>query len=935
MKTATSAQRRRRGKNASGLFEELIVDLFAGGGGASLGIEKALGRSVDVAINHDADAVAMHQANHPATAHLRTDVWDVDPMEATGGRKVGLLWASPDCFPAGTLILTETGYRPIETIVVGDKVLTHRGLWRNVTSTMKNGRKPLRTIRAHGHPGLRVSGEHPFFATASKYGTPDWTAASAIGKGHYLASPRTFEHLGAPKPPRIGNFWWVAGRYVADGWGREREINADMTLTVGPTKAAGVRDQLALTGIPWSERNTATAVQFTCHRREIVQYLQQHFGHRAENKTIPGWALSLQLHERSALINGYLAGDGYEGEDLAECSTVSRKLAFGLKALLQSVGHTACVYVSPAHDTQIKGRTVKGNFDVYKVKFRRCPDPAHRQTFTVGCHEFAPVREVFESGATAEVFNISVEEDESYVAEGIVVHNCRHFSRAKGATPVSPKIRSLAWVVVKWAKAVKPRVICLENVREFEDWGPLVHLAIDGVKQYDSAGKPVMFPCKNRKGETFKKFVGQLRRLGYDVQWRVLDAADFGAPTHRRRLFLVARRDGKPVTWPAPTHGPKRSKPWRTAAECIDWDIPCPSIFDRKKQLAEKTLRRIAMGIGRYVLNNPRPFIVTVNHGGEHFRGRDIDTPMSVVSAKHGYGVVSPALVGCGGAEYSAKPKAASEPKGAVLPNDRSALVAAMLSRFNGQKGNESRCHDPAEPLRTLDTQNRFGLVAASLVQTGYGEREGQAPRALDIETPLGTVVAGGCKTALVAGALVEVQNASNGGTRDVDRPAHTITANPKGGGVALAAASMVSMRHGTKQWSGVDEPLPTVTAGSTHARLVYAFLTSYYGQGVGQEANKPARTVTSKERFGLVTVDLGNGELGVVVDVPGKGPHVIADIGLRMLSPRELARCQGFDRDYVLTGTKTSQVARIGNSVCPQVAEAIVRANAGEGVTA
>jgi DNA (cytosine-5)-methyltransferase 1 len=408
-------------------------------------------------------------------------------------------------------------------------------------------------------------------------------------------------------------------------------------------------------------------------------------------------------------------------------------------------------------------------------------------------------------------------------------------------------------------------MICLENVREFQEWGPLVHLHIAGVPQFDSAGKPVMYPCKDRKGQTFKRWVGQLRTLGYAVEWRVLDAADFGAPTHRRRLFLIARCDGQPITWPAPTHGPKRELAWRTAAECIDWSLPCPSIFGRKRPLAEKTLRRIAMGIGRYVLENPKPFIVTVNHGGSEFRGQDGSKPMATATAKHGHGVVAP-----------------------------------------------------------------------SLIQIGYGEREGQAPRAMNIEAPHGTVVAAGGKSALVsamlarhAGVLVEVQNGSSEtGARSVDRPSHTVTANPKGGGVALAGVSMISMRHGAKQWNGADEPLPTITAGSTHAGLVYAFLQSYYGQGVGQAMDTPARTVTSRDRFSLITVQLEGGETGVVVQVPGKGPHIIADIGLRMLTPRELARCQGFSDDYVLTGTKTSQVARIGNSVCPQVAEAIVRAN-------
>jgi DNA (cytosine-5)-methyltransferase 1 len=414
----------------------------------------------------------------------------------------------------------------------------------------------------------------------------------------------------------------------------------------------------------------------------------------------------------------------------------------------------------------------------------------------------------------------------------------------------------------------------MENVREFQEWGPLSHLHIDGVPQFDRAGKPIMYPNRDRKGETFRRFVGQLRRLGYHVEWRVLDAAEFGAPTHRRRLFLIARCDGLPITWPTPTHG-KGRRAFRTAAECIDWALPCPSIFDRPRPLAEKTLRRIAMGIGRYVLQNPTPFIVGVG-------GRAGQSPAIPISS----------------------------------------------------------------PLGTTTTKADRALVVPTLIQTGYGERKGQAPRVLDLHAPHGTVVAGGQKSALVTamlakhyggvvghgvdrplgtvtavdhhslvtGTLVEVQNASSDtGARDVARPAHTITANPKGGGMALASVSVTQ--------PGSDPQ---------RAGLVYAFLASYYGQGVGQGNDRPTRTVTTRDRFALVTVELGNGQRGVVIDVPGRGPHIIADIGLRMLTPRELARCQGFGDDYVLTGTKTSQVARIGNSVCPPVAEAIVRANGG-----
>ena len=400
--------------------------------------------------------------------------------------------------------------------------------------------------------------------------------------------------------------------------------------------------------------------------------------------------------------------------------------------------------------------------------------------------------------------------------------DCCHFSRAKGAKPVKKEIRSLAWVVVKWAAEVRPRIIILENVREFEDWGPLVQKIADGVPQVLDDGSPVLVPDPTRKGHSFKRWAGRLRNLGYEVQWRVMNAADYGAPTHRRRLFLIARCDGAPIVWPEPPHGdPKKLNdqplfgkvlPWRTAAECIDWSIPCPSIFERKKPLAENTLRRIAMGIKRYVL--------ALN---------------TVTKDANCATLITPILVGAGGPMYAAKPASADSPAKTVMAQDHRCLVSAFLAKHFG------------------------GVV-------GHG----------------------------------------------VDRPASTVTATDHH---SLVAANLVHLNHGDKQWNAADEPLRTVTSGN-HAALVYAFLVKYFGTAIGANLIEPAPTATGKDRFGLVTVTI-NGE-----------PYVIVDIGMRMLSPRELARAQGFPDSYVLSGSKSSQVAKIGNSVAPVMAEVLVRAN-------
>jgi len=416
--------------------------------------------------------------------------------------------------------------------------------------------------------------------------------------------------------------------------------------------------------------------------------------------------------------------------------------------------------------------------------------------------------------------------------------DCCHFSRAKGGKPLKKKIRSLAWVVTRWAKAVRPSTIFVENVPELQDWGPLL-----------SDGKP----CKKRKGKTFRAWAARLRNLGYAVEWRVLDASLYGAPTRRRRLFIIARCDGQPIVWPEPTHGKGRI-PLRTAAECIDWTLPCPSIFGRKKPLAEKTMWRIAQGLRRFVFESAEPFIVRYN-SSPRFRGQAVDVPLS-----------------------------------------------------------------------TQDTSNRFGLVAPVLQHSGNGERKGQRARALDIQEPLGTVMATGQKHALVAAWLVKhfgdpLRSDGGGGVvcgSELQQPIGTVTARDHH---SLAAVTLAHFRGTAENQPGakdIREPLNTISAGGIHVGEVRAFLAVYYGKDAGQQLLEPMRTQTARHRFGLVTVE------GV--------EYQIVDIGFRMLEPHELKAAQygRFAAGYDMSAAKTKkdQVFLLGNSVCPEMSEALVLAN-------
>ncbi|MBU2739583.1 DNA cytosine methyltransferase [Acidithiobacillus concretivorus] len=461
--------------------------------------------------------------------------------------------------------------------------------------------------------------------------------------------------------------------------------------------------------------------------------------------------------------------------------------------------------------------------------------------------------------------------------------DCTHHSQASGGQPRDRKTRALSWVGKRWAGQVKPRVITLENVKQILQWGPLVAkrdkttgrvLKLDGTVAEPGEVVPLrqqyLVPDKKKIGRTWQAFVSQLRDMGYAVEWKILCAADFGAPTTRERLFMVARCDGEPICWPEPTHTKvktKGKKLWRSAAECIDWSIPCPSIFEREKPLAEATLRRIARGLKKYVLDSADPFIVPI----AHYNGRDA-------------------------------------------------------------------CQSAQEPLRTVTAYPKGGTFAVAspvLVQTGYGERAGQAPRSLDLDAPLGTVVAGGTKHALVSAYLAHLRGHCD--ARDVEDPLMTISAGGQHHGVVSA---FLSRQFGASIGHGADTPLGTVTAGGggksavvecalspndeAAALRVAAFLVRYYGEG-GQLGNlhDPMATITTKDRLALVTVH-----------VEGT-PYVIVDMGLRMLQPRELYRAQGFPDTYIIEHghdgrkfSKSAQVRMCGNSVSPPPAVALIRAN-------
>lgn len=480
--------------------------------------------------------------------------------------------------------------------------------------------------------------------------------------------------------------------------------------------------------------------------------------------------------------------------------------------------------------------------------------------------------------------------------------DCKHFSRAKGGKPVDKNIRGLAWVAIKWGYFVQPRCIMLENVPEIQTWGPLgddnkplkerAGETFDGFILALTTGMPKGHPAYREMCDALEIDVGSemadtlTQGLGYHVEYKTLKSCDFGAPTTRTRFYLIARRDGKPIVWPEPTHAPRNSKavkdgkklPYRTAAECIDWSIPAQSIFERSKPLAENTLRRIARGIQKFVVDNPEPFIVTVNHSGEGFRGQNIHDPLQTVTEKHGYGVVTPTIM-CNNTNNVGS--SVDAPLHTVTTGNRNFIVAPTLIQYHSETAkDEVRGQEISEPLMTQDTSNRYALSCAHIMKNYAGDYTGA-------------------------------------GSKE-DEPLDTVTAKDHN---SLVTAHIMTMRR-NMDGQKADEPLTTISCSGAHHAEVQAFLVKYFSTGAAKPVDEPLDTITTKDRFAVVTI---HGE-----------EYIITDIRMRMLQPRELFNAQGFRRDYIIAPptkdgkpyAKSKQVQKAGNSVTPPVAAAMVRAN-------
>ena len=577
--------------------------------------------------------------------------------------------------------------------------------------------------------------------------------------------------------------------------------------------------------------------------------------------------------------------------------------------------------------------------------------------------------------------------------------DCKHFSKAKGGKPVDKNIRGLAWIVLRWAGTVHPRVIILENVEEFQTWGPLRamrdketgRVIVNMAGRHDRGkyeprrrvaepgevvpiDKQLMEPNPNKKGRTFRRWVAQLEALGYTMEWRELVAADYGAPTTRKRFFLIARCDGCPVVWPEPTHAPAdseevkagRKKPWRSASEIIDWSLPCPSIFDTREEVKEKygliaqrplrpnTMRRVARGVDKFVIKSANPFLVVINHAGE-FRGQEVGGPLQTITAKHGYGVTKPVMApltmhnnenaagtaitepvntitgtGAGGHQMLITPTLAAigqtgggdrcrsveEPTHTQVSKAEECVVCPAMIQYHTEQTERVRGQAVTDPIMTIDASNRYGIAAASLAKYYGNDRHGQ-----DAAEPMHTVTAKD-REAVTMATLTEYHGTSTG--QDMGDPMHTTLSKPH---QALQTAHMVKMK-GTNLGGPVQEPVQTITASGTHHGLV---ITKVEKAAPGADLQRWPLIREALNKY----CDYHLADNEVILFLIDGAWYFMADIGLRMLTPAELYRANGFPTDYIIerdyqgnTYGKTKQVARCGNAVPPPFATALVRAN-------
>lgn len=615
-------------------MKNLIIDCFAGGGGASVGIEMALGRQVDIAINHSPEAISMHSQNHPDTLHLTEDIFEVNLKKYVGNQHVALMWASPDCFPAGNLVWTKQGYKNIEDVQCNDLVLTHKGNYKKVYRTIKKNTYKFCNIKIAGCEEFQTTLNHPFYArkkkaysvhgehrtTITKMLEPEWVKAENLTSEYRVGIPINTESIipkwngtvmylhnqyGLTKSEiqntldkymDNGDFWWLIGRYIGDGSVSETKYMVDICCSFDETEE--IRSILSNLDLKYTTRKKKTTYSFIFSSKELCEFVSQ-FGIGSLNKQITPTILNLPTNLLQRFMDGYISADGcktvMKTNTRYHLCTVSKKLAYGLQqCLLKAYGRYAGMTKSKNRN-HIQGRIVNTH-DFYTLVFYEKETNRLQYKIENNIAWVNVKKNEIVNDSQKSIYTLSVEDDESFTINNVSVHNCTSHSKAKGGKPRKQGLRILPWAVYKHAKQILPDVIIMENVEEIQQWGPL-----------DEEGHPI----QEKKGEDYKKFINAMMSLGYEFDSRELVAADYGAPTIRKRWYAIFRRDGKEIVWPEPTHsknGNNGLKPWVSVYTVLDCSNIGNSIYGRKKALADKTQKRIARGLEKFILKNDNPF---------------------------------------------------------------------------------------------------------------------------------------------------------------------------------------------------------------------------------------------------------------------------------------------------------------------------------------
>jgi DNA (cytosine-5)-methyltransferase 1 len=916
-----------------------ITDLFCGAGGSSSGAIQVPGVKVRMAANHWQLAIDTHNTNHPDADHDRADISQTDPRRYP---HTDILWASPECFTAGHLVTTARGQIPIEDVVVGDLALTHLRRWRPVVRTQSRLANTVR-VTGQGHTGIEVTPNHQFWLRQSRivwssrnfrrrqYGEAGWLAVNdAVSTQACWSSPVEVEPLETADAPAAFGLdqsaaWWLVGRWVGDGsltFGRNHEV----ILTCSFAESDELAARLADTGARWVRRRMRTAEAFTLSDLKARDWLNEHFGHGASLKSLPAWSLSLSHTIRRALLDGYLSADGGVTQRRIRVSTVSRALAVSVRLLAESLGHR----VAMAHDKRTTYR-IEGRSGRAQLQWILHWEPSlvtHRspEAFVEDGMAWSRIRSVKPGREQVRVYNIEVEEDHSYVLDGIVVANCTNHSVAKGRKrnvdnqpdlfgehlpdEAAERSRSTMWDVVRFAEFHRYQAIIVENVVDVRDW--------------------IMWPAWSLA----------MTNLGYVFEVVYLNsmfaqAAGAPAPQSRDRLYVVAWRKGnrRPdlARWTSPlAYCPRCEKvahahqAWKrhdrqhgrykaqyvwicgTSGQCgeevfpgvlpaataIDWTLAGERIGDRARPLAPKTIARIEAGLRRYA----RP--IHLEAAGNTFERRPgvrtwpVDEPFKTMHTTASKAVACPPLMvplrTHGTATSTDEPM-----KTFVAGNVGQALVDPMLVPAGGTWNNTAR--PVAEPFLAWTTRDTEALVVP------VEGRDGKSARTAG--EPLRT------QTTRLQDAIVVLLRGTNASKPAETEPLDTVAAN--GNHHALVMRNMTARGDQGQMSTPLSEPLRTQTASSVQSLVRWDHLLVPYSRaGASRGVDEPMPTQTTIQGDALI------------------GPEIsVADCTFRMLEPAEIQLAMAFGSNYVVLGNKREQVRQLGNAVTPPAARDLIAA--------